>query len=420
MSKTFLQIFEKYKPSDVYAEILKKADNIKIQADKVNRMLNASVDFPMLVDKDELYDIEAGIAKAYQLNMMKIMPHYPAELFSESYVPQLMKETEKVGIVARGFFSKYRYKFDDSTLTIEIPFSKDGVSLLHDARTPAVMQAIILSEFGIQIKVNIIHTNDDDFLASNNSLEQMLEEYDKRMAAQIQNYATHATSPAIPDTPEMLPRKTTLFEENAHADVNEGICVIGNAKFDISEPEFVIGDPFVISPISIAEITSPQRNIVIVGTAFDYTQEPSRNGDRMNISFSITDQTSSVEVRCFVPIAEAGDISANISNGAVLAMKGYAKKELRRDKTEGTDFQFFFSNVAKIKRLKRVDNAPVKRVELHLHTNMSHMDALIPPDVAVKQAKAWGHPAVAITDHGTVQGYQEAMLASEKIGASSC
>ena len=145
MSKTFLQIFEKYKPSDVYAEILKKADNIKIQADKVNRMLNASVDFPMLVDKDELYDIEAGIAKAYQLNMMKIMPHYPAELFSESYVPQLMKETEKVGIVARGFFSKYRYKFDDSTLTIEIPFSKDGVSLLHDARTPAVMQAIILS-----------------------------------------------------------------------------------------------------------------------------------------------------------------------------------------------------------------------------------------------------------------------------------
>ena len=51
MSKTFLQIFEKYKPSDVYAEILKKADNIKIQADKANRMLNASVDFPMLVTK---------------------------------------------------------------------------------------------------------------------------------------------------------------------------------------------------------------------------------------------------------------------------------------------------------------------------------------------------------------------------------
>lgn len=415
MAKTFLQIFEKYKPSDEYKKILEKAENIKIQADKENRMLNASVDFPALVLKDDIYEIEQGISKAYQLNMVKIMPHYPSVLFDENYIPELMKETEKVGIVAKGFFSKYRYKLEDNTLTVEIPFSKDGVSLLHDARTPAVMQAIIFSEFSLQIKVNIIHTNDDEFLASNNSLEKMLEDYDRRMAQQIQNRQSSIESPSS-DTHEMLPRKTTLFEENAHADVNDGICVIGKAKFDISEPEFVIGEPFVISPISIGEITSPQRNIVIVGTVFDYVQEPNRNGDRMNISFAVTDQTSSIEVKCFTSIEEAGEISASISNGATLALKGYAKKELRKDKTEGTDFQFFFNNVAKIKKLKREDNAPVKRVELHLHTNMSHMDALIPPDVAVKQAKAWGHPAVAITDHGTAQGYQEAMLASEKVG----
>ena len=417
MAKTFLQIFEKYTANDSQREILAKAENIKIQADRENRMLNASVDFPTLVSKDELYEIEAGIAKAYQLNLVKIMPHYPTSFFDESYVPELIKETEAVGIVAKGFFSKYRFKLEDNTLTVEIPFSKDGVALLHDARTPAVMQAIIFSEFGINIKVNIIHTNDEEFLASNNSLQRMLEEYDKRMAQQAREYASHAANAQKSEpVAEMLPRKTTLYEENAHADVNDGICVIGNAKFDISSPEYVIGEPFIISPISIAEITSPQRNIVIVGTVFDYTQEPNRTGDRMNISFSITDQTSSVEVKCFAPIAEADEISSNISNGAVLAMKGYAKKELRKDKTEGTDFQFYFNNVAKIKKLKREDNAPVKRVELHLHTNMSHMDALIPPDVAVKQAKAWGHPAVAITDHGTAQGYQDAMLASEKIG----
>ena len=129
MAKTFLQIFERYKPNDRFAKILEGAQNIRIQADKVNRMLNASVDFSTLVAKDDLYEIEAGIAKAYQLNMVKIMPHYPKELFDESYVSELMKETEKVGIVARGFFSKYRYKFNDMTLTVEIPFSKDGVAL---------------------------------------------------------------------------------------------------------------------------------------------------------------------------------------------------------------------------------------------------------------------------------------------------
>ena len=416
MAKSFLQIFEKYTANDIQKNILADANNIRIQADKENRMMNIFADFSRLVPKEDLYEIENGIMKAYQLNFVKIMPHYPKEIFDENYIPELMKETEKVGIVARGFFSKYRYKLEDNTLTVEIPFPKGGVSLLHDARTPAVMQGIVFSEFGINIKVNILHTNDDEFLASNNSLEQMLEEYDRRMAQQARDFSSHTISSQKVEDTEMLPRKTTLYQENAHADVNDGICVIGNAKFDISEPEYVIGEPFVISPISIAEITSPQRNIVIVGTVFDYAQEPSRSGDRMNITFSITDQTSSVEVRCFVPVAETNEISSNISNGAVLAMKGYAKKEQRKDKTEGTDYQFYFNNVAKIKRLKRMDNAPVKRVELHLHTNMSHMDALIPPDVAVKQAKAWGHPAIAITDHGTAQGYQEAMLASEKVG----
>ena len=109
-----------------------------------------------------------------------------------------------------------------------------------------------------------------------------------------------------------------------------------------------------------------------------------------------------------------------ISNGAVVAMKGYAKYETKKNKdgsrTEGPDCLFYPNEIAKIKKLAPKDTAPVKRVELHLHTEMSPMDARIPPSVVVKQANKWGHPAVAITDHGNVQGYQDAMLTAEKIG----
>ncbi len=421
MAKTFLQIFDKYKADERAAEILARAENIKIQADKANRYLQASADFPMLVEKDFLYQLEKDIKKAYELNLVKIMPHYPAALFDSDYIPELLKETEMVGIVAKGFFNTYRYNLEDNTLNIEIPFSENGVRLLYDGRTPSVMQGILYSEFGINVKVNIIHTNDELFLASNNSLEKYIEDFDKRMAEEAKAYEARmaqklSSTPPSDEEANMLPRKTTLFDESGIVIIEDGICKIGNGKFDISSPEYVYGEPFSITPTSIAEIDKPQRNIVIVGTVFDYAQEPSRSGDKMNISFSICDGNSSVEVKCFATLEDADEISANVKTGAVLALKGYAKKEMRKDRTEGTDFQFFFNNIAKIKKLSRVDNAPVKRVELHLHTQMSHMDALIPPDVAVKQANAWGHPAVAITDHGTVQGYQDAMLVSEKIG----
>ena len=421
MSKTFLQIFEKYKADEQSARILNQAQNIKMQADKENRILHVSADFPTLVKKDVLYRIEREITKAYELSWVKIMPHYPSELFDSEYVPELLKETENVGIVARGFFTKYRFNLENNTLTIEIPFDENGVRLLYDARTPNVMQGIILSEFGINVRVNIVHTSDEIFLASNNSLEKFKEDFEKRMAAEEKTYEARmatrlSATPPSAEEANMLPRKTSLFDENAIPTVTDGICKIGNTAFDISAPEYVYGEPFEIAPISISDITKPQRNIVILGTVFDYLQEPNRAGDKMNISFSISDGNSSVEVKCFASLEDAADISENVKNGAVIALKGYSKKEIRKDKTEGTDFQFFFSSIAKIKKLSRIDNAPVKRVELHLHTQMSHMDALIPPDVAVKQAKAWGHPAVAITDHGTVQGYQDAMLASEKIG----
>ena len=421
MAKTFLQIFEKYKADERGEAILNRAQNIKLQADKANRILQVSADFPMLIDKDLLYKIEADIAKVYQLAWVKIMPHYPASLFDSDYVSELLKETERIGIVAMGFFNKYRFNLENNTLNIEIPFSENGVKLLYDGRTPSVMQGIIMSEFGLNVKVNIVHTNDEIFLASNNSLEKYIEDFDKRMAEEAKAYEARmaqrlTSTPPSDEEANMLPRKTTLFDENAVATVENGICQIGNGKFDVSSPEYVYGEPFEITPMSISDINKPQRNAVIVGTVFDYTQEPSRSGDKMSISFAISDGNSSIEVKCFATLEDADEISSNVKNDAVLALKGYAKKETRKDRTEGTDFQFYFNNIAKIKKLSRVDNAPIKRVELHLHTQMSHMDALIPPDVAVKQANAWGHPAVAITDHGTVQGYQQAMLASEKIG----
>ena len=88
---------------------------------------------------------------------------------------------------------------------------------------------------------------------------------------------------------------------------------------------------------------------------------------------------------------------------------------LKNDTFDGELFLYPY-DLMQVKRLYRTDEADEKRVELHLHTQLSAMDATIPPDVIVKQAAKWGHKAVAITDHGNVQAFPMAMEAAEKIG----
>ena len=153
--KTALEILYKYTPDSTARAILEKAQNPMVRADKENRALQMELDFPRLVEKDELYRIEEQVAEAYGLNYVKFLPHYPAELFSADYVPELLKETERVGVVARGFFGKYRYELKEDTPIIRIPFSEAAIRLIRDARTPEIMSRIIRSEFGLDVTVII-------------------------------------------------------------------------------------------------------------------------------------------------------------------------------------------------------------------------------------------------------------------------
>ena len=106
--------------------------------------------------KEFLKEVEA----AYDLNYVKFLPHFPAELFSADYVPELLKETERVGVVARGFFGKYRYELKENTLIIRIPFSEAGIQLIRSAHTPDIMSRILKSEFDLNVTVEVQNSED--------------------------------------------------------------------------------------------------------------------------------------------------------------------------------------------------------------------------------------------------------------------
>ena len=425
--KNFFEIFNLYKPSDeLYAVegLLSAATDIKVRADKEKRFLEIGAHFPEIVEKGLLYAVEREMEQTYRLNSVRILPNYPADCFTRSYIPQLLLETERTGIVARGFFSHCDYELCGDKLNIKIPFADGGVSLLYDANTPQVMERIILSEFGVRCGVHIEH---DDGLAREvfeDTQRKERQRWDEEVRQASIAYANrprggsednaYGGAPSAPAEPS-LPRATSVCPDGFEPRVEEGIFYSGHMKFDISEPNYCVGDAFDIEPISIELFNRPMKG-VIVGEVFGFTQEPTRNGDKMNTTFSVTNGFASIEVHSFyVEIDEAKAMAECVKNGVCVALRGYTKHETRKGRTD-EDLSFIPSDIAIVSRKKRKDNAEKKRVELHLHTNMSSMDALIPPDVAVKTAKAWGHPAVAITDHGNLQGYPEAMIASEKIG----
>ena len=432
MSKTLIDIFSKYHPAEPDRQWLLSAppESIRLRFDREQKFVEISASFPHIIRRAALCRVEQEIQKAYTLNFVHICPRYPGELFSESYVPELLTETNRMGIVANGFFNNCHYRLEGSRLELEIPFTESGIGLIYDAKTPGLMEDIIRREFGLEIRVEIRRQEDYDPALSARSVSDRIHEMElnaaqaERQYRQMQQSQAHVPAGARPEEPEreMLPRASSIYAgEDPTPELREdGTCCIGHSIFDISNPEVVLGSRFDILPVAIASINHPQRNIVLLGEVFGYTAEENRSGDKIDVTFNLFDGNASIEHRTFgMEVAQAKELGDIVKNGGVYAMKGYVKQMTRKGRTD-TDYTFFYTDIARISKIRRQDRAPEKRVELHLHTTMSTMDALIPPDVAVRTALEWGQPAVAITDHGNVQGFPDAMLALEKYaGADS-
>ncbi len=416
--KSLSELLYKYLPPEEYKHILAGGVVTRSRVDKENRILEVFADFESIISKDELYDIEAQVKEAYQLNSFKLFPHYPSSLFRYEYIPEILRETEREGFVAKGFFSDYSYTLDGDKLNVKIAFPKNGVMLLERAETPRIIEGIINSEFGIRIQVTIIH-DEYSSLEMSASHKQLLEQYDRQILQAEKTYGTYnhdnaneAQSNSAAQI-ERLPRLNSVFgESNATVKKENGVLTIGHRSFDISSPNYVVGVEFEINPVAISSVTRPVRNVTFVGEIFQLTKEANRAGDKFNLSFAIFDGDTSIFVKHYSMLPEeANQVCSVISKGMCVAVHGYTKTERNDD-----ELYMSYTDIAVISAIPRRDNAEQKRVELHLHTNMSSMDALIPPDVIVKTAQKWGHSAVAITDHGNVQGFPEAMLASDKTG----
>lgn len=158
----------------------------------------------------------------------------------------------------------------------------------------------------------------------------------------------------------------------------------------------------------IKDLNQNSKTVAIVGEVFHIENKELRNGKILSI-MSVTDNTSSINCKLFLNDLNKDKVLDGVKEGSYVKIKGDVLYD-----TYQREITMTISGIRQEEKAQRKDTCQRgKRVELHAHTQMSSMDALCPTKKLVKQAAAWGHKAIAITDHGVVQAFPEAMDAGK-------
>lgn len=171
------------------------------------------------------------------------------------------------------------------------------------------------------------------------------------------------------------------------------------------DPNLIYGRNFEDEPISLEQVITEMGEITVHGKIISFDTREIRN-EKTIIIFSVTDFTDTITVKMFAKNEQLPEILGELKKGAFVKVKGVTTI----DKFDG---ELTIASVTGIKKIgdftvQREDLSPIKRVELHCHTKMSDMDGVSEVKDIVKRAHDWGHPAIAITDHGVAQAFPDA------------
>ena len=192
-------------------------------------------------------------------------------------------------------------------------------------------------------------------------------------------------------------------EQKAEQQKNVEHTLLDGFPIYIDTKKVIYGKNIKETPKNIADVKTDDGIITVWGDVLKHEERETKRGGNKIFSFDITDYTSSVTVKMFDANDVIDPIVAKISSGGTVIINGAYQFD-----QYSNGYVLRPHSIATVLKQEKEDNEPEKRIELHMHTALSEMDAISTPKSLVKQAIKWGHSAVAITDHGVVQALPEA------------
>ena len=358
----FLQMFSQYHPLEDVSDLIQNAVITNADIDVQSRCITVELHNEHYLPHRLLLKVSEDICAVYRLRKLDIFCTYPETELPNIDPDAMMAMFVSVNSMCRGSLAGARYSWEGNKLTIDL--QANGKSVLEKC-IPAVKNKL-KEQFGVPVEMEI-HAGEN---LEGQALFEAMEKMRSSMLSQL------------PVTAPQEKKAKPAQESNA-----------------------IYGRPFKGKITPMKELSMDMGNVIVEGKVFAIEHKELKKRNAWVINFDMTDNQGSVRVNRFMENNEAKPILENIKKGAVIQVQGRLMEN-----------RFDNEMVLKPNAImpgfmpSRQDTAQNgKRVELHLHTIMSNMDALTNTDAAIRQAAAWGHKAIAITDHGCVQSFTDAL-----------
>ncbi len=361
-------MFPDYEPPDETRDALSRAAVAAADIDPVAQRVSAALKSERYLPLRLLKDVEQQVGKLYGLRTLTLFATHPPQQLHAIENDELRDLFVEQNSMNRAALANASWQWEDNTLHVKL--AGNGVALLREA-APAVERAL-RQRFAADVSIRF---------EAGQSLEgnALFEAMEKLRDAALENVPMSAR--AEPKKAAPAPESTAFY-----------------------------GKAFKGTAVAMKSLNLDMGSVIVEGKVFAVEHKELKKRNAWVIHFDMTDNTGSIRIDRFMEANEAKPILENVQLGSVLRVQGKLMINQYDNELVLKPYAMMPGSMP-----KRVDKAVgEKRVELHLHTTMSSMDALTDVAAAVKQAAAWGHRAIAVTDHGCAQSFPDAMKAASK------
>lgn len=451
MAKQFFEVFPTLKLDAKMKDLFEQVTVEKVSATRRRDLIRVTIVSDYLIPKETVFKVEKEIKKQFFSTYEVTVKLYEKFHLSGQYNPEKLMDAYRDSILLElRDYSPIEYNLFKGA-EIEFPNEKEMVLSIEDS-VPAhskadevsrILEKIFNERCGFSIACRIGYKE--------KKTDTRREEDEKKIARQI----AEITERAFGESPRTVLAETGGEEERANADAAllESLSPVNESKPETAEgvtklkkgnvsafsgtekkgfrrgefsrgefprgqrgdfkravkssdnPDVIYGKDFEEEAMPIEDIIGEMGEVVIRGKIINYDSREIKN-ERTILIFDVTDFTDTMTIKLFARNDQVAELTEGIKKGAFVKLKGLTT-------IDKFDNELTIGSLVGVKKIpdftsSRSDTSAKKRVELHCHTKMSDMDGVSEAKDIVKRAYKWGHPAIAITDHGVVQAFPDA------------